>query len=63
MTPQRKRELIELAQVNLEQMVAAWWYEIGSWDGWLEDELLTMDELNWIWENLGTTEFVELEGE
>jgi hypothetical protein len=52
MTPERKIKLRNLAAKALDELVEAWWYEIGSWDGYLEDEDITMEELQWIWNNV-----------
>ena len=50
-TEQRKNELYELAENHVREILSSCWKEIGSWDGLLEDEVLTIDELQWIWSN------------
>lgn len=52
MNNERKEELLIIAEEQAHDILQSWWREIGSWDGLLEDEILTMEELEWIWNKI-----------
>lgn len=46
----RDLELRAIASSKKDELISSWFYEIGSWDCDIEDEYLTIEELEWIWE-------------
>lgn len=52
---ERRSELANIAHERCQNIMDSWWMELGSWDDMLEDEQLTIDELEWIWDNISVS--------
>lgn len=52
MTHEDKLRLLNIAQAWADDTITSWFDEFTAWDGWIEDEVLTLEEYEWIRENV-----------
>lgn len=52
MDNKRKEELLEIARNWMEDTLESWWQDITAWDGLIDDAVLTVEEWDWVTDNI-----------